>query len=188
MVHEASPLRATLAANLRRLRIARQLSLSELARATAMSKATLSGIENGNANPTVETLAMLAAALRVPIAELLEAPALGEVRIVRAASTSAPDADTLARRSVDRLAAAGDLEITEVMLPGHHQHESPALGAGCRAHLYVVEGKLIAGPASRCTELGPGDYISYPADVPQVLETTGARGARALILTQRPSR
>ena len=46
----------TLAANLRRLRIARHLSLSELARATSMSKATLSSIENGRANPTVDTL------------------------------------------------------------------------------------------------------------------------------------
>ena len=55
------------AANLRRLRIARHLSLSELARATAISKATLSSIENGRANPTVETLAALAGALRVPL-------------------------------------------------------------------------------------------------------------------------
>src|ERR1700759_4422891 len=73
-----------LAANLRRLRIARHLSLSELARATTMGKATLSGIENGRANPTVETLAALAAALRVPIGELLEELPLGELRVVRA--------------------------------------------------------------------------------------------------------
>jgi transcriptional regulator with XRE-family HTH domain len=55
MVHDAaaSPLQDLLAANLRRLRIARHLSLSELARATGMSKATLSGIENSRANPTV---------------------------------------------------------------------------------------------------------------------------------------
>src|SRR3954452_4268606 len=78
-------LQAQLAANLRRLRIARHLSLSELARATAMSKATLSGIENGRANPTVETLAALAGALRVPVGELLAEPPLGEVRVVRSA-------------------------------------------------------------------------------------------------------
>ena len=72
-----------LAANLRRLRIARRLSLSELARATGMSKATLSSVESGRSNPTVETLAALAAALRVSLGELLEEPPLGEVRVVR---------------------------------------------------------------------------------------------------------
>src|SRR3954468_17411658 len=78
-------LQAQLAANLRRLRIARHLSLSELARATSMSKATLSGIENGRANPTIETLSALAAALRVPLVELLEEPPVPPVRVVRAA-------------------------------------------------------------------------------------------------------
>ena len=72
-----------LAANLRRLRIARRLSLSELARATGMSKATLSSVESGRSNPTIETLAALAGALRVALGELLEEPPVGEVRIVR---------------------------------------------------------------------------------------------------------
>ena len=72
-----------LAANLRRMRIARRLSLSELARATGMSKATLSSVESGRSNPTVDTLAGVADALRVTLGELLEEPPLDEVRIVR---------------------------------------------------------------------------------------------------------
>jgi transcriptional regulator with XRE-family HTH domain len=76
----------TLAANLRRLRIARHLSLSELARATSISKATLSSIENGRANPTIETLAALASALRIPLGELIEELPPGDLRIVRASS------------------------------------------------------------------------------------------------------
>src|ERR687886_1714377 len=78
------PVAEVLAANLRRLRIARHLSLSELARATQISKATLSGVESGRSNPTVETLAALAAALRVTLGELLEEPPAGEVRVTRA--------------------------------------------------------------------------------------------------------
>src|SRR6201987_2642878 len=83
--HQA--VQGVLAANLRRLRIPRRLSLSELARATSISKATLSSIENGRANPTVDTLAGLAGELRVSIAELLEEPPLGEIRIVRGAQS-----------------------------------------------------------------------------------------------------
>src|SRR3954453_13371175 len=73
-----------LAANVRRLRGAARVSLSELARATGVGKATLSAIENGRGNPTVETLAALADALGVPVVDLLAAPRPAPVTVVRA--------------------------------------------------------------------------------------------------------
>lgn len=162
-----------LAANLRRLRIARRLSLSELARATGMSKATLSSVESGRSNPTVETLAALAAALHVSLGELLEEPPLDEVRIVRRGRNGVLD------RGGD-----DDLELSERAW-GPRQVEEPAAGpAGTRLGLYVLEGKLIAGPVERVTELAAGDYASFPADVPHLFETQRA-GARALVLTYR---
>jgi transcriptional regulator with XRE-family HTH domain len=155
-----------LAANLRRLRIARRLSLSELARATGMSKATLSSVESGRSNPTIETLAALAAALRVSLGELLEEPPLGEVRIVRRLDRIEEEAIGLTARTWEP-----------------RQLEEPEPGPdGSRAGVYVLEGKLIAGPVERVTELSAGDYASFPVDVPHVFET-GRPAARALILT-----
>jgi len=46
----------------------------------------------------------------------------------------------------------------------------------------VLEGKLIAGPVERMTELAPGDYASFPVDGPHMYETERT-GARALVLT-----
>ena len=89
VANHGSDVQQILAANLRRLRIARHLSLSELARATQMSKATLSGVENGRSNPTVETLAALAHALRVSLTELLEESGLDDVTVVRAGAAPA---------------------------------------------------------------------------------------------------
>lgn len=66
-----------------------------------MSKATLSGIEAGRANPTVDTLASLAGALRVPVTELLEELPLGEVRVVRAAEAVFAARGGVARRTLD---------------------------------------------------------------------------------------
>jgi transcriptional regulator with XRE-family HTH domain len=189
MLEEDSRARAVqdqLAANLRRLRIARHLSLSELARATGMSKATLSGIENGRANPTVETLASLAAALRVSIVELLEEPPLGEVRVVRAAGATPARRDGVARRALEAVGADGSLELHEIALDARHLHEEAAKPAGTRASVYVLDGTLIAGPVERSTELGAGDYIAFPADVAHVYET-GRHAARALLLTRSPS-
>ncbi len=160
-----------LAANLRRLRIARRLSLSELARATLMSKATLSAVESGRSNPTIETLAALAAALRVSLGELLEEPPLGEVRIVRRGRHGV----------LDRIEDP-EIELSERAWGPRQREESEPARAGARAGVYVVEGKLIAGPVERVTELTAGDYASFPTDVPHVYETERT-GARALILT-----
>ena len=172
----------TLAANLRRLRIARHLSLSELARATGMSKATLSGVETGRSNPTVDTLASLAGALRVTLAELLEELPLGEVRVVRATGAEPEQADGVSRRGLDAI-AGGTVEVTELEWEPRHVDEPEPRSAGSRAHVFVLAGKLIAGPVERVTELAAGDYAAFPIDVPHLFETR-RQPARALVLTQ----
>ncbi len=176
-----SPLQDVLAANLRRLRIARHLSLSELARATQMSKATLSGIENGRGNPTVETLASLAGALRVSLGELLGELPLGEIRVLRAAQSPVGEQGRQRERLLEDLPPGAGLALAELALPARHVHEADARPHGSRAHVYVLEGKVIAGPVERITELGAGDYASFPADVPHVFEA-GRRAARLLLL------
>lgn len=171
---------ALLAANVRRLRIARRLSLSELARATRIGKATLSEIESGRANPTVGTLTLLAQALGVRIAELVDEPPLGEIRIVRAASRRPAD-DRFRERAVDRFATGAHVEVQELSLPARHVHEREASPAGAREELFVLQGTLIAGPVERISELSAGDYASFPADVPRRLEA-GRHPARVLLL------
>jgi transcriptional regulator with XRE-family HTH domain len=177
--------RRVLAANVRRIRIARHLSLSELARATAMSKATLSGIENARANPTVETLAGLAGALRISFSEMLEEPPLGEIRVVRSTHVQAP-CEGVRRRLLDAMSSGASGEVAELVLAARQTYELEARPSGARAQLYVLAGRLIAGPAERYTELAAGDYASFPADVPQVYEAT-RHPARALLLTQAPN-
>ncbi|HTB51024.1 MAG TPA: XRE family transcriptional regulator [Solirubrobacteraceae bacterium] len=177
--------KARLAANLRRLRVARHLSLSELARVTSTSKATLSGIENGRGNPTVETLALLAGALHVSIADLLEEARLGEVRILRASQED--PSDGIGRRRLDGTTELqGSLDIFELVLPARHVHEMSPRTAGSRQAVFVLHGKLIAGPVERISELVAGDYISFPADTPQIYET-GRASARALVIASTPA-
>jgi transcriptional regulator with XRE-family HTH domain len=172
-----------LAANLRRLRIARQLSLSELARATAISKATLSSIENGNSNPTVDTLDALAGALRVGLAELLEAPPLPRFRLQRAAQARRGPKGAAFTRPLERFVASApgeSLTLSELALaPGERQEHQPR-PPGTRLGLYVIDGSLVAGPDERRTELGAGDYLTFDADSPYVLETA-RRPARFLL-------
>ena len=62
----------TVASNIRRLRQEANLTLAELAGAAGLGKSTLAQLESGKANPSVETLWAIAAALRVPFARLVE--------------------------------------------------------------------------------------------------------------------
>jgi transcriptional regulator with XRE-family HTH domain len=180
---EIDELSARLAKNLRRLRIASRHSLSELARATAVSKATLSGIERGAGNPTVQTLAALARALHVGVEELLGEPAAGEVKIVRLTRDGLSASEHAAVRGLDRIRAEGQLEISELSIPPGCVHEVDGGARGSRVHLVVLEGRLIAGPSERISELSCGDYCSFPADGPHLYEALGALARALTVMT-----
>lgn len=64
-----------IACNLRRLRLARSWSQYDLAEKAKVRQALVSALEVATANPTVETLDRIAAALGVEIADLVAAPA-----------------------------------------------------------------------------------------------------------------
>jgi transcriptional regulator with XRE-family HTH domain len=167
-----------LARNTRRLRVAARLSLSELARSTGIGKATLSAIENGRGNPTVETLAAIAGALHVPVVDLLETPEPDPVTVVRVGRGAA--AGTGLER-VGRLARGG--EVQRAALEPNTSVVAPPRPDGSRIHLVVTRGTLVAGPDERISELGPGDYASFPADVPHVFRTA-RRGAEAVLVVE----
>ena len=82
MSHPAPPL-ATIAAALRRERERVGISLAELARRAGLAKSTLSQLESGTGNPSVETLWSLGVALGVPFSRLVEPPP-AQVRVIRA--------------------------------------------------------------------------------------------------------
>jgi transcriptional regulator with XRE-family HTH domain len=178
--------RARLAANMRRLRVAHHQSLSDLARSTGVSKATLSGIERGRANPTIDTLTALAGALQVSIAELLQEAELGEIRIVRAGRPERRSPTKACARPLEAIGLNGTIDLFELTLPARNVHRVPPQASGSRSHVLVLQGKLIAGPAERISELATGDYASFPADVPHLYEAI--RGpVRALVLDTCPT-
>jgi transcriptional regulator with XRE-family HTH domain len=171
---------AALAAAVRRLRVAARLSLSELARATGVGKATLSTIENGRGNPTVDTLAALAAALEVPVSDLFGVSEPSPVRLVRAGGGE-PAGDGLTR--LGRMAATVGADLLVARFEPRRELEAEARTAGARLHVVVTEGALETGPLERVTQLGPGDYLSFLADVPHLFRTA-RRAAGAVLVVE----
>src|SRR5258707_4260170 len=86
---------AVIGEGLRRERRRAGASLADLARRAGIGKSTLSELESGAGNPSLETLWALAVALDIPVARLLEPPR-AHVTLIRAG-----DGPTLASASAD---------------------------------------------------------------------------------------
>jgi transcriptional regulator with XRE-family HTH domain len=164
---DATSLGATIAAALRRERARAGLSLTELARRAGVAKSTLSQLEAGVGNPSVETLWSLAVALDVPLSRLVEPPA-PTVRVIRAGE--GPRIRSEQADFVGTLLAAGtphvrrDVYVIELE-PGEGRM-ADAHTPGTVEHLIVAAGRIRTGPAGDLVELGPGDYAAFPGDVP----------------------
>src|SRR6516225_6539989 len=72
-----------IAASLRRERARAGLSLTEVARRAGVAKSTLSQLESGTGNPSLETLWALAHALGVPLSRLVDPPRTS-IQVIRA--------------------------------------------------------------------------------------------------------
>ena len=170
MQQPAPPL-ATIAAALRRERQRVGISLAELARRAGLAKSTLSQLEAGTGNPSIETLWSLGVALGVPFSRLVE-PGPAQVRVIRAGEgprLQADEADFVAK-----LLAAGSVhtrrDIYVMELSPGKSREAEAHIPGSVEHIVVGCGRIVAGPAGEVVELGAGDYATFPGDVPHHYE------------------
>src|ERR1017187_5135128 len=78
-----------IARNLRRWRMTREMTLSALAEQAGVAKSTVSLIERGQGNPSIDTVWALAAPLRAPSASLFhDEPPARDVTVVRADDAS----------------------------------------------------------------------------------------------------
>jgi transcriptional regulator with XRE-family HTH domain len=167
-----------IAANLRRLRAARRMSLATLATRADVAKATLANLEQGRGNPTIETLWSLALGLGVAFSDLLEDRSETTTVVVRAQEGARVLGSTqggkLDLRLLDRVERGGLVEVFALFLPARTEHLGSPHGSGVVERVFVHEGSITVGPASDLLTLGPGDYARYSGDGPHVYRTTDA--------------
>lgn len=162
---------------LRALRQQRELTLAELAEATGISVSTLSRLESGQRRPNLELLLPLARAHRVPLDELVGAPATGDPRIhPRPISRYGMTILPLSRRT-DGLQA-----FKHVMPPGRG-HQEPDL----RAHegyewIYILFGRLRLVLGERDLALAAGEAAEFDTRVPHWFGNPGADPVEFLTL------
>ncbi|KUO05188.1 DNA-binding protein [Streptomyces caeruleatus] len=161
------------ARNIRLLREQRGLSLAELARQAGLAKQTLSKLEQGTGNPTVDTLFSIAAALGVPVTRLV-AEREQVMTVQRADDVVWEQNGGYESRTLDHVYGSGVIENYLVRVgraPQGASRPSEPHPVGTLEHLYVISGRVRVGPADSPVELSAGDFVRYPGDRPHVYES-----------------
>ena len=178
---------AAVASRLAARRAAAGLSLAELARRSGVARATLTQLEAGDGNPTLETLYALANTLGVPLSDLLGDPAPSPVQVVRAGEGPVLRGDVVEGRLVERFELPSHVcEVFALRLHPGSVQTSTAHPPGVREHLLVTRGKARVGPANAPVELATGDLAVYDASQPHVFASVGRGVAEATLLTVSP--
>ena len=161
-----------IARNLRRWRNTREMTLSALATHAGVAKSTVSLIERGHANPSIDTVAALAAALGVPFASLFqdESPA-DDMLLVResdsqlvAVDQAGLEGDGLVIRHLLTRTGGALIEIYTLELEhGAVRHADPHV-TGLFEHVTVAAGRVQISSDSFSEALDRGDLISFRAD------------------------
>lgn len=163
---------------LRALRDARGLSLSEVARRAQVGKGTLSELETGRRNPTLDTLFAITTALEVPLSAALPAPSSVGPHV----SGDAVDAWLVERRD----GAGGSTEVLRLQVRSGRTQRSAAHAAGVTEQVLVVDGVLVLGAESDPVRVGAGEVLTYSGDRPHVFTAEGGRDASAVLVMRYP--
>lgn len=157
---------ALIARAIQRERSKAGISLSALAQQAGLAKSTLSQLESGQGNPSIETLWAIAEVLGVPFSHLFELPA-NEVKLVRATDgaqvpSEAADFETIV---LDKCPPNRCRDLYRATVTKGDIRHAEAHPAGTVEHVFVMSGIVRIGPENAAEDLNVGDYFRFPADV-----------------------
>jgi transcriptional regulator with XRE-family HTH domain len=155
---------------IRDLRMSRRMTLSDLARESGVAKATLSNIEAGEANPTLDTLWQLSRALRAPLGSFFGEPR-PDLKVVHPHEMQDVSGEALRGRIASMFDVdASRIEVFVGTFVKGRVHRSPAHQHGVVEHVLIHRGSLRLGPKGKEVELQAGDYMRMEADRPHSYE------------------
>jgi transcriptional regulator with XRE-family HTH domain len=171
----ADPIEKIVADNIRRLRDASNLSLSQVALRAGMSKATLSSLESATGNPTVQTLSSVAGALGCTLAELITSQV---PQVVLLNDAQWVNGDGFKGRLAARMVGQRAVDVHEIVFGrGVSLRDTPLPGS--IEHLFVLAGEVTAESAGSSARLKVGDGMTFLADSEYVISCT--RDSRVLL-------
>ena len=173
-----------IANNLQKERKSAALSLGEVARRAGIAKSTLSQLESGQGNPSLETLWALCVALNIPFAKLMEAQAQA-TQVIRYGEGASVVSEISNYQAVLLATCPPNARRDVYMLttqPGEPRCSKPH-PIGSVEHIIIMQGSAKVGLLDSAELLQAGDYISYPADHAHIFEAL-EQDTRAILISE----
>jgi transcriptional regulator with XRE-family HTH domain len=153
-------LTGALGGNVRRRRELAGMSLGQLAALSNTAKGTVSQIENGQANPTIETIDAIAKALGCAAADLVVI-VTDPMVVYCPATTKRERVGAVDGKLLQRFAPTGPVELYEISLRKAQRRLSTPHAIGVYEHLWVASGRVELGPVTAPFVLTAGDYVCF---------------------------
>lgn len=150
---------STLGRHLQQLRTSRGWSLSHLASQAGIAKSNLSRLEQGNGNPTLDTLWRLAVQLEVPFGTLI------------APMTAPLDEKGIQVQLLDQGKDRPQVDAYWMRCAPWTERLAEAHTGGAREDITVISGWLMVGPVDAMQVVGAGHSLSFAADQPHGYRT-----------------
>lgn len=179
-------LNRAVAENIKRIRKSKKLSIERTAELSGVSRSMLGQIERGEANPSVAILGKLAAALKVPAADLMENDEFQPLLLVREQDTKPCRLDS--GKTVLRPSFPYDpvtrQESWFLDLYISARYDPPAGVPGSVCHATVLSGTVELTAEGETYRLLERDALRLPADRPCAFENRSNTTARLLLVYQ----
>lgn len=187
---QATALAATIGTRIRQERLHRRWTLDRLAETSGLSRRMVVNVEQGAANPSVNTLLRLADALGIGLPALVEPP---DGRAATATITRAGEGATLwtgehgGRGTLVAGTSPPDvLELWDWTLAPEEAHVAEAHAPGTAELLHVLDGRVLLEVDGTDHELVAGDAASFRGDVPHAYRNVHDSPARFSLAVLEP--
>lgn len=175
---------AVVASNLHKWRQRRGLSVSALAREAGVSKSTISELERGTSNPSLDTLWAIAKSLKVSLGDFFVAidhDREPHVRRFRDAPSLTKEGGAHQAKLLLGWLASGQIEIAFVSLESGARRNSPGNAPGVVERVVCVTGQVQVGPTEHYATLDVGDLITFSADQPHFYHAPDGPGELVVV-------
>jgi len=159
------------------------LSLSALALKADLAKSTLSQLEAGKGNPSIETLWAIASALDIPFSFLFENITTSS-QLIRAQEGAEMSSDSSSFSTVllDKCPPMRRRDLYRINLLHGSVRKADPHPQGTVEHVFICDGLVRIGPAGGTEDIKSGDYFRYPADVAHSYEALSETASILLVM------
>lgn len=153
--------------------------MSALAASTHLGKGTLSELERGQRNPTLDTLFAIATTLSVPLSDLLATTSNTRVSGDAGPTAHGQNVDAeLLGRWVD----GAEILETYRMTVGEGRRQSRPHAVGVLESITVISGTVLVGTLDAPAQLSSGQSHTFAGDTEHVYEGLSERSSTVLVM------